>query len=135
MRPTGALRDTELVAVIPPEPIASFLADGGYLPRGVPLMKLVGGADDPRPTLVLANRSDIDLARQVTAPGATWLDHRLVERQPMPLSMGGFGGEVREAMTSRRWTHTISVIDPITGKRENIQVGKSPHGIWLNTGL
>jgi YVTN family beta-propeller protein len=36
---------------------------------------------------------------------------------------------------SRRWTHAISVIDPITGKRENIQVGKSPHGIWLNTGL
>ncbi len=30
---------------------------------------------------MLANRSDIDLARQVTAPGATWLDHRLVERR------------------------------------------------------
>jgi type IV secretory pathway protease TraF len=38
---SGALRDTELVAVMPPEPIASFLADGGYLPRGVPLMKRV----------------------------------------------------------------------------------------------
>jgi hypothetical protein len=24
---------------------------------------------------VLANRSDIDLDRQVTAPGATWLDY------------------------------------------------------------
>ena len=41
VRPPGALRDTELVAVMPPEPVASFLADGGYLPRGVPLMKRV----------------------------------------------------------------------------------------------
>ena len=41
VRPPGALRDTELVAVMPPEPIASFFADGGYLPRGVPLMKHV----------------------------------------------------------------------------------------------
>jgi conjugative transfer signal peptidase TraF len=41
LRPIGALDDTELVAVMPPEPVASFLADGGYLPRGVPLMKRV----------------------------------------------------------------------------------------------
>ena len=58
-------------------------------------------ADDPRPTLVLANRSDIDLARQVTAPGATWLDHRLVEREAMPLAAAGFGQEVRDAMAAR----------------------------------
>lgn len=60
-----------------------------------------GGQDDPRPTLVLATRSDLDLGAQAGAPGATWLDHRLVERQPMPLAMGGFGGEVREAMKAR----------------------------------
>jgi hypothetical protein len=53
------------------------------------------GPDDPRPTLVLANRSDIDLDRQVTAPGATWRDYRLVECEPMPLAMSGFGQEVR----------------------------------------
>src|SRR5712692_1860373 len=49
----------------------------------------------------LANRSDIDLAAQVTAPGATWLDHRLVEREAMPLAMGGFGREARDAMAAR----------------------------------
>jgi type IV secretory pathway protease TraF len=31
----------DLVIVIPPEPIASFLADRGFLPRGVPLIKRV----------------------------------------------------------------------------------------------
>lgn len=64
-------------------------------------MRRFGGADGERPTLVLANRSDFDLHAQVTAPGATWLDHRLVEREPMPLSMGGFGREVRDALTAR----------------------------------
>jgi type IV secretory pathway VirD2 relaxase len=68
---------------------------------GIVEVRRFGADDDPQPTLVLANRSDIDLAQQVTARGATWLDHRLVERQPMPLSVGGFGGEVRDAMTAR----------------------------------
>ena len=68
---------------------------------GIVEVRQFGGADDRWPTLMLANRSDFDLARQVTAPGATWLDHRLVEREPMPLSMGGFGAEVRAAMTAR----------------------------------
>jgi type IV secretory pathway VirD2 relaxase len=81
-------RDTEAFAHAPPV-------------GGIVEVRRFGGADDQRPTLVLANRSHIDLALQVTAPGATWLDHRLVERQPMPLSMGGFGGEVRDAMTAR----------------------------------
>jgi conjugative transfer signal peptidase TraF len=31
----------ELVAVLPPEPLATFLADGSYLPRGVPMLKHV----------------------------------------------------------------------------------------------
>jgi hypothetical protein len=51
--------------------------------------------------LVLANRSDLDLSQQITAPGATWIDHRLVERDPMPLAMGGFGREARDAMQAR----------------------------------
>jgi len=31
----------DLVVVMPPEPVARFLAEGGYLPRGVPLLKQV----------------------------------------------------------------------------------------------
>jgi hypothetical protein len=30
-----------------------------------------------------------------------WLDYRLVERERMPLAMGGFGQEVRDAMAAR----------------------------------
>jgi len=68
---------------------------------GIVEVRRFGGADGEPPTLVLANRSDLDLNAQATAPGATWLDHRLVEREPMPLSMGGFGREVRDALTAR----------------------------------
>lgn len=39
--PAGRLHVTELVLAMPPEPLASFLANGGYLPRGVPLLKRV----------------------------------------------------------------------------------------------
>lgn len=68
---------------------------------GIVEVRRFGGPEDERPTLVLANRSDFDLNRQIMAPGATWLDHRLVERDPMPLAMGGFGREVRDAMSAR----------------------------------
>jgi conjugative transfer signal peptidase TraF len=37
----GALHIAELVVVAPPEPLAGFLADRGYLPEGVPLLKHV----------------------------------------------------------------------------------------------
>ena len=67
-------------------------------PGGIVELRRFGDARDQAPTLVLANRSDLDIARQVTAPGATWLDHRLVERSPLPLSESGFGLEVRRAL-------------------------------------
>jgi conjugative transfer signal peptidase TraF len=41
LRPIRRLHVLELVVVRPPEPIASYLADGGFLPRGVPLLKHV----------------------------------------------------------------------------------------------
>ena len=41
LRPAGNLAVTDLVAVQPPEPLATILADGQYLPRGVPLLKRV----------------------------------------------------------------------------------------------
>ncbi|GLR90305.1 S26 family signal peptidase [Bradyrhizobium iriomotense] len=41
LHPVGELRALELVAVRLPEPIASMLAEGGFLPNGLPLLKHV----------------------------------------------------------------------------------------------
>jgi type IV secretory pathway VirD2 relaxase len=53
-----------------------------------------------RRRLSLATRSDLSIADQVTALGATWLDHQLLAKDPS-LSGAGFGAEVREAMDAR----------------------------------
>lgn len=66
---------------------------------GVVEVRRLGSADEPR--LVLAARSDLDVAAQVKAAGATWLDYRLVARDPEPMAMGGFGAEARAAMEAR----------------------------------
>ena len=41
IQPTGRLFVTELVAVEPPEPLATILADSLYLPRGIPMLTRV----------------------------------------------------------------------------------------------
>ncbi len=54
-----------------------------------------------RRRVALAVRSDLDIDAQVTASGATWLDRQLIAREPASLGGGGFGAEVRNAMTAR----------------------------------
>ncbi|OYX74022.1 MAG: type VI secretion protein [Caulobacter sp. 32-67-35] len=56
--------------------------------------------------VALAVRSDLDIAAQVTATGATWLDRQAIAREPVALGGGGFGAEVRDAM-DRRAAHLI----------------------------
>ncbi len=41
LQPVSSLHAMDLVAIKPPEPIARFLANGGFLPRGVLLLKHV----------------------------------------------------------------------------------------------
>ena len=41
LHPSNTRYVGELVAVVPPEPLATFLADGSYLPRGAPMLKHV----------------------------------------------------------------------------------------------
>lgn len=48
----------------------------------------------------LSVRSDLSLAEQVKAPGATWIDRQLVAREPVETA-GGFGTEVRDALAAR----------------------------------
>ncbi|MCO5089914.1 VirD2 family relaxase/mobilization nuclease [Bosea sp. (in: a-proteobacteria)] len=49
----------------------------------------------------LAVRSDLGLGAQVAASGATWLDRQAIAREPVVLSDGGFGAEVRQALEKR----------------------------------
>lgn len=51
--------------------------------------------------LALAVRSDLDIDRQITATGATWLDRQNIARESVALSEGGFGADVRHAMNAR----------------------------------
>ena len=84
--------------------------------RHVPLSDLVNAADAPlgavvevrrsgaeraRPATNLWVRSDLALADQVQARGATWLDRQLVAREPLVLAEAGFGGQVRAALAGR----------------------------------
>ena len=41
LRVASSLAVTDLVAVQPPEPTATFLSERGYLPRGIPMLKRV----------------------------------------------------------------------------------------------
>jgi len=56
--------------------------------------------------VALAVRSDLTIADQITASGATWLDRQNIAREPAALSDGGFGAEVRQAM-ERRAEHLV----------------------------
>ncbi|MFC3070474.1 DUF3363 domain-containing protein [Phenylobacterium soli] len=77
------------------------LADASDAPPGAIVetrrLERAGG----RSRLVLAVRSDLSLADQVRAPGATWLDRQLVGRAPAGLGEGGCAEEVREALAQR----------------------------------
>ncbi len=57
--------------------------------------------DGRRSSLIMNVRSDLTLEAQVTASGATWLDHQLLVRDKSPLSEGDFGQEVRQALQAR----------------------------------
>jgi type IV secretory pathway VirD2 relaxase len=61
---------------------------------------LEGEGRDPS-RMVLAMRSDLTIEAQVTASGATWLDHQLLVRNPATLSEVGLGREVRQALDAR----------------------------------
>lgn len=48
VEPADALDVPELVAVMPPEPLAAFMVDRGYVGRGIPLLKRVLGLPGQR---------------------------------------------------------------------------------------
>lgn len=54
-----------------------------------------------RDRAALTVRSDLSIANQVQAGGATWLDRQLVAREPVELGEGGFGKVVQQALNAR----------------------------------
>jgi type IV secretory pathway VirD2 relaxase len=54
-----------------------------------------------RERTAIAVRSDLPLAAQIEATGATWLDRQFLAHEPASLSSGGFGLEVAHAMNQR----------------------------------
>lgn len=72
----------------------------GDAPAGAIVEARVYDDANGRRRLSLATRSDLSIEAQVAASGATWLDRQLLAKDP-PLSGGGFGAEVRDAMEAR----------------------------------
>ena len=70
-------------------------------PGGIVELRRVQLQADEPPRVLLATRSDLAIAAQVTAGGATWLDYQLVARERASLASNGFGAEVREALQAR----------------------------------
>lgn len=71
LRPVDQLHGMELVAVRPPESIASFLADGGFLPKGVPLLKHVMAL----PGQTVCRTGDVVTVNGISAGDARDRDH------------------------------------------------------------
>jgi Protein of unknown function (DUF3363) len=105
----------------------------------------IGREGEVRPTLVLAVRSDIDLGAQISASGATWIDHRLIERGG-GLSEAGFGAETRRAMEARtdhliaeglakRHGPRIVFTDKLIDRLRTRELDKAGAAISLQTGL
>ena len=57
--------------------------------------------------MALVGRSDLNLQTQIGANGATWLDRLQLAKTQAPLSMAGFGAEVRGAL-DRRADHLVA---------------------------
>ncbi|WP_454918760.1 relaxase/mobilization nuclease domain-containing protein [Xanthobacter sediminis] len=79
--------------------LADLDAAGDSAPGSVVELRAFEDAKGDR-RVALAVRSDLSIEAQTSASGATWLDRRLVARDPADLG-GGFGLEVRQAMAVR----------------------------------
>ncbi len=74
--PADRIAVMDLAVVMPPDELADFLAERGYLPRGLPLIKRV---------LALGGTEVCRHGRTVTAYGATYGDARALDTHGRPL--------------------------------------------------
>ncbi|OCC05400.1 type VI secretion protein [Labrys sp. WJW] len=80
-------------------------AAGDSVPGSIVELRRFDDAKGER-RVAIAVRSDLDIDRQISATGATWLDRQNIAREPAALSDGGFGAEVRQAL-DRRAEHLV----------------------------
>jgi len=85
--------------------LADLDAAGDSAPGSIVELRRFDDAKGER-RVAIAVRSDLDIDRQITASGATWLDRQNIAREPAALSEGGFGAEVRHAL-DRRAEHLV----------------------------
>ena len=85
VQPAGKLTVTDLVVAVPPEPLATFLVEGGYLPRGVPLIKrllaLPGQTVCRKGLAIMVDGIEMGMARERDSRGRllpAWQDCRVV---------------------------------------------------------
>ena len=81
VQPPDRLHATMLVVARPPEPLATTLADGGYLPRGVPLLKRI---------FALAGQTVCRVGVEITVDGiaASPARERDLRGHPLPVWQG-----------------------------------------------
>lgn len=102
--PADRLTVPELVAVMPPEPLASFMVERGYIGRGVPLLKRVAGLPGQR---VCRNRSvitvdDVEIGEalerdRIGRELPVWRGCRVIARGELFL----MNGRVRDSLDGR----------------------------------
>ena len=87
VQPAGKLTVTDLVVAVPPEPLATFLVEGGYLPRGVPLIKrllaLPGQTVCRKGLAIMVDGIEMAMARERDSRGRplpAWQDCRVVAK-------------------------------------------------------
>src|SRR6516165_2898153 len=87
VQPAGKLTVTDLVVAVPPEPLATFLVEGGYLPRGVPLIKrllaLPGQTVCRKGLAIMVDGIEMGMARERDSRGRrlpAWQDCRIVSK-------------------------------------------------------
>jgi conjugative transfer signal peptidase TraF len=87
VQPAGKLTVTDLVVAMPAEPLATFLSEAGYLPRGVPLIKrilaLPGQTICRRGLAISVDGIEMGLARERDSRGRplpSWQDCRVIAK-------------------------------------------------------
>ncbi len=81
--------------------LKDLVATADASPGAVVEVRRLPPRDGGSSRLVLAVRSDLSIEDQIHAPGATWLDRRLVAKEQITLSEAGFGRETHDATEAR----------------------------------